>query len=301
MKRTLFLAALLALALLSACQSREQQYVGKAIRLMDKYGLFAEGPSWEQSRAAALEAKPASMEEAYEITRTALKVAGGKHSFLITEEKLQKIAEEDKEIAPSVTVSEDRIALIAIPQFSGQTTDEQQRYARTVLDALPEADAPEDERLEAVVIDLRGNTGGNMYPMIAAVHRFLPDDVILKFKGRRFTTQVSRSFVLRTVGIEAQPAIDCRVALLTDSLTASSGEALLLCFRGLDNVRSFGAPTAGYASANSPHPMPDGSQLVLTQSCDQARTGEVFCDDPIAPDEPTDQPLEAALAWLRSR
>lgn len=301
MKRTLFLAALLALALVSACQSREQQYVGKAIRLMDKYGLFAEGPSWEQSRAAALEAKPASMEEAYEITRTALKVAGGKHSFLITEEKLQKIAEEDKETAPSVTVSEDRIALITIPQFSGQTTDEQQRYARTVLDALPEADAPEDERLEAVVIDLRGNTGGNMYPMIAAVHRFLPDDVILKFKGRRFTTQVSRSFVLRTVSIEAQPPIDCRVALLTDSLTASSGEALLLCFRGLENVRSFGAPTAGYASANSPHPMPDGSQLVLTQSCDQARTGEVFCDDPIAPDDPTDQPLEAALAWLRSR
>ncbi|MBO4535595.1 MAG: S41 family peptidase [Bacteroidales bacterium] len=301
MKRTIFLAVLLALALVSACQSREQQYVGKAVRLMDKYGLFAEGPSWEQTRAAALEAKPATMDEAYEITRTALKVAGGKHSFLITEEKLQKIAEKDKETAPSVVAFEDRIALITIPEFSGQTQDEQQRYARTVLDALPQADAPEDESLQAVIIDLRGNTGGNMYPMIAAVHRFLPDDVILKFKGRRFTTQVSRSFVLRTVGIEAQPAIDCPVALLTDSLTASSGEALLLCFRGLENVRTFGAPTAGYASANSPHPMPDGSRLVLTQSCDQARTGEVFCDDPIAPDEPTDQPLEIALAWLRSR
>lgn len=30
-----------------------------------------------------------------------------------------------------------------------------------------------------------------------------------------------------------------------------------------------------------------------------ARTGEIFCDDPIAPGVPTEQPLEAALAWLR--
>ena len=45
--------------------------------------------------------------------------------------------------------------------------------------------------------------------------------------------------------------------------------------------------------------MPDGSKLVLTISCDVARTGEIFCDDPIAPEVATDQPLEEALAWLR--
>jgi hypothetical protein len=30
-----------------------------------------------------------------------------------------------------------------------------------------------------------------------------------------------------------------------------------------------------------------------------ARTGEIFCDDPIAPDVETAQALEDALAWLR--
>ena len=55
----------------------------------------------------------------------------------------------------------------------------------------------------------------------------------------------------------------------------------------------------GYASANTPFRMPDGSQLVLTTGCDVARTGEVFCDDPIAPDVLTDNPMEDALAWLR--
>ena len=31
-----------------------------------------------------------------------------------------------------------------------------------------------------------------------------------------------------------------------------------------------------------------------------ARTGEIFCDDPIAPDVATDQPLEEATKWIKS-
>ena len=304
MKRSLYLsvftlAAVVSL-MLAGCQSPEQQYVKKAVKLMDKHGLFAEGPSWEQTRAAALEARPATMEEAYEITRTALKVAGGKHSFISTVERQQESATEDKATEPSVTAIEDGILLIVLPHFSGQSADENQRYAKAVLDALPEADAPEADAPKGVVIDLRGNTGGNMYPMIAAVHRFLPDDDILRFKSRKFTMPVMKDMVLRNVGLSARPVLDCPVALLTDEWTASSGEAVLLCFRGLEKVRTFGAPTAGYASANAPYPMPDGSQLVLTTGCDMARTGEIFCDDPIAPDVATDQPLEEATKWMKS-
>ena len=300
MKRSLYLSiftlAALASLMLAGCQSPEQKYVKKAVKLMDKHGLFAEGPAWEQTRAAALEAKPGSKEEAYEIARTALKVAGGKHSFISTVESQQESATEDKETEPSVTTLDDGILLIVLPHFSGQSADENQRYAKAVLDALPEADAP-----EGVVIDLRGNTGGNMYPMIAAIHRFLPDDNILRFKTRKFTMPVTKKSVLRNVGLSARPDLDCPVALLTDEWTASSGEAVLLCFRGLEKARTFGAPTAGYASANAPYPMPDGSQLVLTTGCDMARTGEIFCDDPIAPDVTTDNPLEDALRWLRDR
>ena len=45
--------------------------------------------------------------------------------------------------------------------------------------------------------------------------------------------------------------------------------------------------------------MPDKSLMALTSSCDVARTGEEFCDDPIAPDVLTDTPFEDALRWLR--
>ena len=292
MKQMILWASLAMLIVAGCAQSAEKQYVRKAVRMMDKDGLFAEGMEWETARSAALATEPASMDEAYDVVREALKVAGGKHSFLWTKDQMEERAAEDEATAPSVVLLEGDIAVITLPRFSGQTQDENRRYARTVLDALPAS-------LSGVVIDLRGNTGGNMYPMIAAVHRFLPDDKILRFKSRKFNMPVTKDYVLRTVDIEAQAQIDCPVAILTDGNTASSGEATLLCFRGLDYARSFGAPTAGYASANQPKTLPDGSRLVLTTSCDVARTGEIFCDDPIAPDVETGQPLEDALAWLR--
>ena len=79
------------------------------------------------------------------------------------------------------------------------------------------------------------------------------------------------------------------------------GEAVLICFRGMPRARTFGMQTAGYASGNRTFDMPDGSKLVVTASCDVARTGEEFCDYPIVPDVPTETPLEDALAWLREQ
>ena len=52
---------------------------------------------------------------------------------------------------------------------------------------------------------------------------------------------------------------------------------------------------------NIPYTMPDGSILILTTSKDVARTGEEFCDDPIAPDSLTETPLADALQWLKDK
>lgn len=260
---------------------------------MDKQGLFADGPDWESAKAEALSAVPGSMEEAQEVVQTAAKVAGGKHSFLQLAGSV--VADATSEWpAPEVSFSEDGIPVVSLPHFSGNH-DEGVKYASAVLSAIP-------EEIPGVVIDLRGNTGGNMYPMIAAVHRFLPDDdSTLRFRTHSRTQWIPLSYAVQSAGVQQQSRIECPVAILTDSLTASSGEATLICFRGLDYVRVFGGPTAGYASANQPFPLPGGDHLVLTTGCDVARTGEVFCDDPIDPDVQTDTPLEDALAWINTK
>lgn len=290
MKRIKLLFALAAAVMFVACGDENERYVRKAVRIMDRQGLYAQGELWEAAKAEALAAHPASHEEAVEAVQQALRVAGGKHSFLMSADE---VAGNDTSAwaMPSVELHSG-IAVIKLLAFSGNDS-EARRYAATVLDALP-------DRLDGAVIDLRDNRGGNMYPMIAAVHRFLPDDNMLRFRSRKGTQPVSRGFVLCSVGMECQTAIECPVAILTNEWTASSGEALLICFRGLEKVRVFGSPTAGYASANTLFPLPDGSRLVLTTGCDVARTGEEFCDDPIVPDTATATPLEDALLWLGS-
>ena len=291
MKLTKIFFSLAAVLLFVACGDANERYVRKAVHIMDRHGLYAQGEQWKAAKADALATHPASYEEALEAVQQALKVAGGKHSFIMSADM---VTDNDTSVweMPSVELR-DGIAVIMLPPFSGNN-DEGRRYAATVLESLP-------DQFKGVVIDLRDNRGGNMYPMIAAVHRFLPDDNMLRFRSRRGTQPISREYVMQSVGIERQASIECPVAILTYEWTASSGEALLICFRGLENVRVFGSPTAGYASANTPFPLPDGSKLVLTTGCDVARTGEEFCDDPIEPDIATDTPMEDALLWLSSQ
>lgn len=278
--------------LLAVSCSSPRNYVKRAVRLMDRNGLFAEGDQWDAAREKALSQKPATIEDAQEVVREALKVAGGKHSFILPSSKVEKLAKIEWQM-PSVEILNDNIVQIKLPDFSGNQY-EGRKYEQTVIDGVP-------GNVVGAIIDLRGNTGGNMYPMIASVHRFIDDgETMLKFKNRTHTNVIPLSYILRCEGIEAQDPLDCPVAILTDSLTASSGEATLICFRGQENVRTFGTPTAGYASANRPFKMADGSHLVITTGCDVARTGEVFCDDPIVPDILTDHPVEDAVAWIRT-
>ncbi len=288
---------ILLLAMLSVigCNNPYRTYVRDAVRHMDKKGIYTEGEEWDAARKEALSQKPQSLEDAQAIINKAAKVAGGKHSYLLSADKAQaREKRSNDEVSPSVTMREDGICIIHLPAFEGDDANSL-RYARTVLDSIPDT-------VKGVCIDLRGNNGGNMYPMIAAVHRFLPDDILLKFMMRnryRKVMPINKEFVAKVVGIDMEPRINCPVAVITDEETASSGEAVLLCFRGLDYVRVFGSPTAGYASANESIMFDNGSILALTVSCDIARTGEVFCEDPIVPDVGSASPEEDAVAWLQ--
>ena len=293
MKR--ILTPLLTILSVIGCSSPNETYVRDAIQQMDRKGIYAEGEEWEAAKKEALSQNPETLEEAQEIINKAAKVAGGKHSYLMPADKAQaREKRSNEEVSPTATIREDGICMIHLPAFAGND-ENSLRYARTVLDSIPDT-------VKGVCIDLRGNHGGNMYPMIAAVHRFLPDDIFLKFKMRRrfqSVMPINKEFVAKIVGIDIEPRINCPVAILTDEATASSGEAVLLSFRGLDNARVFGFPTAGYASANESIIFYNGSILALTVSCDIARTGEIFCEDPIAPDVETVSPEEDALSWLK--
>ena len=299
MKKIVF-TALMVMAV-SACgfwggnQKTPGGYVRHCVKMLDREALYADSPEWQETKAAILaEAKTlTTMDQAHEVVSRAARVAGGKHSALVP-----PVTDTTSypEVAPDVRLLDGNILHVVLPFHTGVKVSDS-LYIHRVLGFIQEHP---DAR--GAVIDLRGNTGGNMGPMIASISPLLPDGIILRFKGRTRTAPIYLESILMGAGlvaerIEKMPA-STPVAILTDDHTGSSGEATLLCFRGLDNVRTFGVPTAGYASANVTKFLADGYLLVITTASDMARTGEVFCDDPVEPDVRTETPLEDAVAWI---
>ena len=279
-----------------------ETYGKNALSTIDKNGIFAGNDEWKSTYNECLKMieNAKSYDDTYDAIRKALSVGGGKHSMLMTKSESQDTTESYDEVLPTVSLDGD-IAIIKLPDFLG-TAEAGQKYAKIAEDFIHE----NRDKIKGVVLDLRGNTGGDMGPMATAVSSLLPDGELVYYHYRSYDVPVTlKNGVVSNAGtggksLYPEEKLNVPVAILTDDMTASSGEALSLCFRGLENTRTFGAPTAGYTSVNMLYNMYDGAQMYLTVAFDKARTGEIFKETPIEPDVATDSPLEAALEWLRS-
>ncbi len=165
------------------------------------------------------------------------------------------------------------------------------------------------------IVDLRSNTGGNMWPMLLGMAPLLRTTKEGEETVGSFATAEGPSPWQSTpsgVRLGARVIVDlgapgyrlkhggAPVAVLIGPLTASSGEATVLALRGRPQTRSFGEHTAGFSTANVVRPLVDGSSLVLTTSVMQDRTGK---GDglKITPDQRTHSgtaTVAAAQAWL---
>lgn len=276
-------------------------YGKNALSTIDKNGIFAGNDEWKNTYNECLKMieNAKSYDDTYDAIRKALSVGGGKHSMLMTKSESQDTTESYDEVLPTVSLDGD-IAIIKLPDFLG-TAEAGQKYAKVAEDFIHE----NRDKIKGVVLDLRGNTGGDMGPMATAVSSLLPDGELVYYHYRSYDIPVTlKNGVVSNAGtggksLYPEEKLNVPVAILTDDMTASSGEALTLCFRGLENTRTFGAPTAGYTSVNILYNMYDGAQMYLTVAFDKARTGEIFKETSIEPDVATDSPLEAALEWLR--
>ncbi|WP_052462372.1 S41 family peptidase [Nigerium massiliense] len=266
-------------------------------------GLFADGPQWTAARERLIaETRDAtSYEQTYPAIERALKVAGGKHSFFVTPAKRAAGPDPSRE-QPSVS-REGGVTTIRIPELGAEDQEFSQRFAQTEADGI-RANAAQTC---GWIIDLRGNRGGTMWPMLAGVGQLLPDGDAMYFKPR-VGQQTAVTVKGNEVGIggnamakvEPGAKITQPVAVLQDADTASSGEAVLVSFRGLPNTRTFGTPSAGYSSANQGMPLADGAVMQLTTSVYADRAGRTY-GDRIAPDTPAQDAVTAAKAWLASK
>lgn len=321
------LLALLA-ALISACgtptssprgeiSAEASSYLNEALEVMETHSIRKRLVDWVELRRRVFEvaAGARTPRDTYDTIRFALHLIGDGHS--IFEPPGGQVGG-----ATAVTAGAIRgellgggVAYVTVPGIIGS-----ERHPDTVLFA---------ERLQSLlreldatvpcgwIVDLRENTGGNMWPMLAGIGPVLGEGVVGAFvdpDGERmewFYEDGAAGFDSRPiikVGGSAYvlPDQTASVAVLTSSSTGSSGEGVAIAFKGRPRTRSFGAPTAGFSTSNGAFRLRDGAFLFLTISTMADRIGRLYGDVVDVDEEiedaslaqPAGRTVEAAQRWL---
>ncbi|MEG0192676.1 MAG: S41 family peptidase [Stenotrophomonas sp.] len=293
--------------------------------ILEREALYRDRVEWSaiRTRMKAAQGDPGRTRE---VLREAINRSSAGHGSWISPQRLQSEAQRlgranaAVSTAPEAHVPDDvldrRIGWLGIEGYSvapGPAAREQMKARAARWQAIIR-DKDNGNRC-GWIVDLRGNTGGNMWPMLVGAAPLLrttanDDEDLGSFataegaQGWQSTASGvrlgSRAIVdLGTPGYRLKN-LGAPVAVLTGPRTASSGEATVLAFRGRPQTRSFGLPTAGMSTANIVRPLVDGSSLVLTTSVMRDRKGR---GDglKIAPDQPTEgdaATVAAAQAWL---
>ncbi|GAA0955823.1 S41 family peptidase [Actinocorallia libanotica] len=280
-------------------------YLAEVLQILEQRALDRAQVDWARFRQVPV----ASLDDAHTVITRAVEALGNKHTFFLTpqaaEERRTRGSAQENPL-PSGRMLEERFAYLDLPSVAG--SPEFNRHYTAAGAALIRGLDVHDP--DGWIIDLRGNGGGNMYPMLTVVAPLLDDGHLGSFldadgsetsrwelhDGEILHQESSRSPVPNPYTLRRPRP---RTALLTGPSTASAAEATLISFLGLPDVRTFGEPTGGYATSNECIDLPDGARLVLTCSREADRLGRVYDNIPIPPDEHGQDALALALAWLR--
>lgn len=239
--------------------------------------------------------------DAYPAIRQLLALLGDRHSQLISPTRARQDLVEGAPTEPVVAkVLPSGIGYISMPGYNGNDRKRARAFVQRVVSEIARI-SPDAQR--GWVVDLRRNSGGNMFPMIAALSSLLGDGVLGSFQDRHGVLtpwQVQADMRPKTVvNLNEMP-----VTVLIGPNTASSGEATAISFHGRPNTRFFGQPTAGLSTGNGVVGLPDGAAIALTTVIMLDRNGHgdgasLVPDEPVAADVGnSDATLEAAIRWL---
>jgi Peptidase family S41 len=286
-------------------------YLSEILAVMETNSINRNRINWSDFRSQVLaRAQGAySIADSYPAISIALGLLGDRHSFYTSASgTFIGNPSSPRCSAPAVAnpVVPADVGYVRIAAFGGADV---RAFADSVQDQIRVGDRA---NLAGWIVDLRGNSGGNMWPMLAGVGPVLGDGIA----GYFFTPSGSSSAWTYSSGVAALNGLTQatvsgayvlmrpfpRVAVLIDSLVASSGEAIAISFRARPNTRSFGVATCGLSTANGSYRLSDGAMLLLTTALMADRTGMSYglpipADEIVTGDAAV---MDRAIAWLRN-
>jgi len=229
-----------------------------------------------------------------------------------------------------MVAGEPGVALVRITAFGDRTAGE----LRQALDAIAAGTAVDTDRVAGapqaagdgaargmLIIDLRGNAGGQLAAAVEVCDIFLDDGVIVSTRGRRLSgtagdgEAATASDVRRATRGAVLP--DLPMAILVDGLTAHVAEVVAACLQDQRRAIVVGSRTFGQGTVQSTMPLSDGSGVIRLTTAEYIRPsgasihrhGNAGHDDAawgVSPDPggeiaPTARQFEAWQDWRRHR
>jgi len=290
------------------------QMLDKAIALVREHAYHVDRIDWPQlePRLRAMVRTGAPAADAYPAINALLQALGDGHSFLspagtAASRGGSSGAGKGGIAAPPtlVLLLRGETGFVAMPGFTSTDPAAQQAFAAGIGNAIVEAAT---QARCGWVVDLRDDTGGNMWPMLAALRPLLGEGVLGNMQRRDGSLLPWTAPPVMTAEARRWPDLQTMpVAVLQGPRTSSAGEAVAVAFRGRASTRSFGLPSNGRVSANISLPLPDGSMLAIAGAYYRDRSGQLYLEA-LQPDQriavapgAVDTTVRQAQAWLETQ
>lgn len=336
MKRCLW-ALLLLFPYISNAQKADsvRLFVDSALNVMQKRSLFAKYLDWPKIRDSVhrLTKEATTYENAAPALKFAFNLLNDKHGWLVLNGESysnpfllrdnSRINDATKNIItkPAVrcAVLQNKYAYLSIPFFGGQTTKAMNDFAQRIQDSLCKSIS---SSTKGIIIDLRLNGGGNMYPMVIGVSNLLEDGKLSESINANgevdgTTTMKNHSItLLDTMVVKLKnscPIIQSiPLAVLIGPATGSSGEQLAIVLSTRKKSILIGEHTAGYVTGNNGFLLPGRDNgIVIGESYTKDKNGKVYLDDVspaikiIGGDDflnlLNDKKIQAAINWFSEK
>ncbi|WP_406824607.1 S41 family peptidase [Pedobacter sp. KACC 23697] len=283
--------------------------------ILKNNSMFSNKLDWrgiqEESKTLSLTTNDsANQQMLYNFYTEKLRAAGDKHSFFVSSKRMKQIAETPVAEWPQGDYLGDGVAWVKVPKCLSFDETKDARFADTIRLIIQKLDT--ENNIAGWIVDLRHNTGGNMWPMLAGLNALIVDGTAGYFVFG--SMEEKRPWPNENGKISGKPANistykiknnSVKIAVLLDARTGSSGEMTAVSLLGLPNVKSFGQTSAGYTTANYTFNLSNGDQLQLARTFVADRNGkgypenikpDVFIDD--VSNTRHDRVIAAAKAWL---
>lgn len=298
-----------------------REYVSEALSIMRRNYLHRDEVDWDAVRARGLGAlsEGAPIAQAHAAVAMMVDALNDPHAGFFRPRNGDTGGGQPDVVEPvTAEMADRRIALVRVPAVPGsesETNTIDVHFADNAHRTLKSIDSP---GLCGWIIDLRDNTGGNMWPMLAAIGPIAGPGVLGGFvapEGGEVTKWIYRNGAALTstdseatekIAVSVEPFRPANpgqpVAVLVSASTSSSGEATAIAFIGRNGARLFGVGTGGLATANNGYALSDGARIVIPIGYMADRHGNIH-HPRVQPDEAVsaEDALSRATHWLRSQ